>query len=368
MENLIAQNIGVDISKDRLDVAARPDGKTAQFPNDPDGHRALIKWLAGFTVVRVTFEATGVYHRLFERTLDAAGLPMVKVNPRQARQFAGATGKLAKTDAIDAKMLAHMGQACGFEPRPVVSQAIDEMRDLLSQRDALIKDRVAALTRQKTAWQPLVKRQIAKRLKQVDADVEAIDRQVEKVRDADPQLAARAEILTSIPGVGEVTANALLVEMPELGTLEQGQAAGLAGLAPMARDSGNANGKRHIRGGRARARQALYMPALVSVRHNPEFKAKYDALIKAGKPPKVAITAIMRKLIILANALLRDNRKWTKNAARQSGEDAVAGVSKGGRSPTEDIPATANQPSKRLVRQQPRKARGSDSSPLKKAA
>jgi transposase len=367
MKHLIAQSVGVDISKDRLDVALRPAGQTAQFPNDPDGHQALIKWLAGFTVVRITFEATGAYHRLFERTLDAAGLPMVKVNPRQARRFAEATGKLAKTDSIDAKMLAHMGEACALEPSRVVSQAIDEMRGLLSQRDALVKDRVAALTRQKTAWLPLVKGQLAKRLKQIDADVEAIDKQMTKARDADPQLAAKAEILTGIPGVGDVTANALLVEMPELGTLGQGEAASLAGLAPMARDSGKSAGKRHIRGGRARLRQALYMPALVCTRFNPEFKAKYKALLKAGKLKKVALTAIMRKLIILANALLRDNRKWTKNAARQPGENAEAGVSKGGRSPNADIPASADQSRKGPVRQQRRKAKSPAFSPLEKA-
>lgn len=315
MIHTLAQNVGVDISKDRLDVALHPARRTAQFSNDADGHRALIEWLADVSVARIAFEATGAYHRLFERTLAEAGLPMVKVNPRQARRFAEAIGKLAKTDRVDAAMLARMGQACELKPRPVVGQVLDEMKELLRERDALVKDRVAALNRQKTAWHPLVKRQLAKRLMQIDADLKAIDEKMKMSRSADPQIAAKAEILTSIPGVGEVTANALIVEMPELGALDQGEAASLAGLAPVAKDSGQSNGRRSIRGGRARARQALYMPALVSVRFNPEFKAKYDAMLKAGKLPKVALTAVMRKIVILANALLRDKRKWAPKPA-----------------------------------------------------
>jgi transposase len=315
MKHTLAQNVGVDISKDFLDVATSPAGDAIRFANDAKGHRALIKRLAAFEVIRVVFEATGAYHRLFERTLAEAGLPMVKVNPRQARRFAEASGQLAKTDRCDAAMLARMGAALELEPRPVVSQTTDELKELLGARDALIKDRVAALNRRKTALSALIKRQLAQRLRQIDAQIDAIDQQQKKLRSADSNVQERYQILTSIPGVGDVTANVLIVEMPELGQLEQGQAASLAGLAPIANDSGKSSRKRSIRGGRSRARQALYMPALNAVRFYPHCKAKYDAMIKAGKPKKVALVAIMRKLVILANALLRDSRKWSPQKA-----------------------------------------------------
>jgi transposase len=211
---------------------------------------------------------------------------MVKVNPRQARRFAEASGQLAKTDRCDAAMLARMGSALELEPRPVVSQTTDELKELLGARDALIKDRVAALNRRKTALSALIKRQLAQRLRQIDAQIGAIDQQQKKLRSADSNVQERYQILTSIPGVGDVTANVLIVEMPELGQLEQGQVASLAGLAPIANDSGKSSAKRSIRGGRSRARQALYMPALNAVRFYPHCKAKYDAMIKAGKPKK----------------------------------------------------------------------------------
>jgi transposase len=310
MKPTLSQTVGVDISKDFLDVAFHPASETARLANDPAGHRALIEHLRGLNVARVVFEATGAYHRLFERTLAEAGLPMVKVNPRQARRFAEATGKLAKTDRCDAALLARMGSALTLEPRPVVSQTIDEMKELLNARDALIKDRVAALNRQKIVLSPLLKRQLAHRLRQIDAQIEAIDKQQKKLRSADPHINERFDILVSIPGIGEVAANILIAQMPELGELDQSEAASLAGLAPVAKDSGKSSGKRSIRGGRARPRQALYMPALCAIRFNADCKAKYQTLIKAGKPAKVAIVAIMRKLIILANALLRDQRKW----------------------------------------------------------
>jgi transposase len=315
MGHKVTQSVGVDISKDFLDVATYPAGEAIRFANGAKGHCALLKWLKAFEVIRVVFEATGAYHCLFERTLAEAGLPMVKVNPRRARRFAEASGTLAKTDRCDAAMLARMGSALELEPRPVVSQTIDELKELLGARDALIKDRVAALNRQKTVLSPLLKRQLAQRLRQIDAQIDAIDQQQKKLRSADSDVQERYKILSSIPGVGDVTANVLIVEMPELGQLDQGQAASLAGLAPIAQDSGKSSGKRSIRGGRSRARQALYMPALSAVRFYPECKAKYDAMIKAGKPKKVALVAIMRKLAVLANALLRDSRKWTPRRA-----------------------------------------------------
>ena len=311
MRSTAAQSVGVDISKDALDVAIHPGGESFRVTNNPEGHRALIKRLKGFDIARIVFEATGAYHRLFQQALVEAGLPWVKVNPCQARRFAQATGKLAKTDRCDALMLARMGAALELETRAPASKTVEALRELVNARDALIKDRVAALNRQAIAVSPLIKRQLAQRLRQIDGQIEAIDRRLKTLRNADADLCQRFDILTSIPGVGEVTANVLVVETPELGRLEHAQAASLVGLAPVPRDSGQTHGKRSIRGGRSRARQALYMPALNAIRLNPEFKAKYQAMVKAGKPAKVAIVAIMRKLLILANALIRDQRKWT---------------------------------------------------------
>jgi transposase len=306
MRSTVAQSVGVDISKDTLDVAIHPGGESFRITNNPEGHRALIKRLKGFDIARIVFEATGAYHRLFQQAMVEVGLPWVKVNPCQARRFAQATGKLAKTDRCDALMLARMGAVLDLETRAPASKTVEVMRELVNARDALIKDRVAALNRQAIAVSPLIKRQLAQRLRQI----EAIDRRLKTLRNADSDLCQRFDILTSIPGVGEVTANVLVVETPELGRLEHAQAASLVGLAPVPRDSGQTHGKRSIRGGRPRARQALYMPALNAIRLNPEFKAKYEAMVKAGKPAKVAIVAIMRKLLILANALIRDQRKW----------------------------------------------------------
>ena len=307
-------NIGIDISKDHLDVHRLPGDERRRFDNSKAGHKALIHWI-GETPARVVYEPTGYYHRALERALAAAGMPIAKVNPRQARRFAEATGNLAKTDALDAAMLTRMGAVLSLEARLVPSGIINDLRDLRTARNALIKDQVAAQTRAKAITLPLLKRQNAARLKQIEAQREAVDAEINALIQGDPDLAQRFAILCSIPGIAEVSAAMLLIEMPELGSLDEKQVAALAGLAPIARQSGNWKGKSFIRGGRQQVRQGLYMPALVAIRFNADLKTKYEQLIKAGKAPKQAITAIMRKLIILANALLKKSRKWQTRVA-----------------------------------------------------
>lgn len=307
-------NIGIDISKDHLDVHRLPGDERRRFDNSKAGHKALIRWI-GDTPARVVYEPTGRYHRTLERALAAAGMPIAKVNPRQARRFAEATGNLAKTDALDAAMLTRMGAVLSLEARPVPSGIINDLRDLRTARNALIKDQVAALTRAKAITLPLLKRQNAARLKQIEAQREAVDAEINALIQGDPDLAQRFAILCSIPGIAEVSAAMLLIEMPELGSLDEKQVAALAGLAPISRQSGNWKGKSFIRGGRQQVRQGLYMPALVAIRFNADLKTKYEQLIKAGKAPKQAITAVMRKLIILANALLKKGRKWQTRVA-----------------------------------------------------
>lgn len=307
--------IGIDVSKERLDAHRLPDGSTKQFTNDSTGHKALIRWIKSMPVDRIVFEATGLYARDLERALSSAGLPAIKVNPRQARRFAEAVGTLAKTDAVDAVMLARMGKALELAPAPPQSESILLLKELLLARRALIKDQTAAKNRQKFANLPIVKKIISQRIRQIERDIATIDADIAKHISEDAKLANRVAILLSIPGIGAVTAAIVIIEMPELGAIDHKQAASLAGIAPMVRQSGSRAGKAHIRGGRAALRQALYMPALVATRFNPQLKALYDRLINAGKPPKIAITAVMRKLIIVANALLRKGRHWAENPA-----------------------------------------------------
>lgn len=307
--------IGVDVSKDHLDAYRLADGAARRFANDKRGHKALIKWLMETPASRVVFEPTGPYHRAVERALGVAGVPFVKVNPRQARRFAEATGKLAKTDRLDAAMLARMGAVLELEARPARSEALLELKELYVAREALVKDRTAARNRGKVLTLSLLKRQNAQRLEQIDRQIATVEAVILQSVEADASLAARFAILISIPGLSTITAFALLIAMPELGALEAGQAANLAGLAPIARQSGRWRGRSFIRGGRADVRQALSMPALVAARFNPDLKAKYAQLLGAGKPAKVALTAIMRKLLVLANALLKANRPWAKRSA-----------------------------------------------------
>ena len=315
METTIAQTAGIDISKDHFDACIYPSHAAGRFANDANGLKALIAWLDAHPVDRIIFEPTGAYHHPLERRLARTGIPLVKINPLQARRFAQAIGRRAKTDAVDAAMLARFGTLAELKARPVVSQTIDDLKELLVARRALVKDRTAALNREKVIRAGLLKRLTAQRLRQIERQIGAVDDEMRTICQADPDLKARLAILVSIPGIGETTALIMLIEMPELGSIEHKAVASLAGLAPIARDSGQTKGKRFIRGGRAYLRQALYMPALVAIRFNDDLKAKYQSLVSAGKPAKVAIIAIMRKLAILANALLTAGRPWTNRTA-----------------------------------------------------
>ena len=307
--------IGIDISKDHLDVHVHPEGCIQQFDNNRAGHAKLIAWITPRKPTRIIFEATGAYHRGLQNALAKASLPGVKINPWQTRRFAEATGQRVKTDAVDAAMLARFGATLQPDPTPAREPAIDSLAELLAARRALVKDRTAALNRGKNLTLALLKRQNQQHLKQIEAQIKDIDREQAALVAKQQSLRARFDILLSIPGLGAVSVLAMLIDMPELGSLEARQAASLGGLAPITRQSGNWQGKSRIQGGRAQLRQALYMPALVAIRFNPPLKAKYLALRAAGKPAKVAIVAIMRKLLIIANALLRDQRMWTPQLA-----------------------------------------------------
>jgi transposase len=313
MSNSLPQTIGIDISKATLDAHAHPAGTDRQFANTAKGHKALIAWLAKWRVERIAYEATATYHRALEAAL--ADWPCVKINPERARRFAQATGTLAKTDRIDATMLARMAAILQPPVRPAKSRQQVQLAELINARDGLVRDRTALKNREKNLTIAILKRQCKQRLDQIARHIAALDAEIARIIAADPALARRHQILTSIDGVGTLTANQLIATMPELGSLENKQAASLSGLAPVARQSGQWKGKSFIRGGRANVRQALYMPALVAARFNPDLKAKYKQLIALGKPAKVAITAVMRKLIVTANALLKADRLWVKSIA-----------------------------------------------------
>ena len=237
----------------------------------------------------------------------------MKVNPLQARRFAQAIGTRVKTDAVDARMLASFGNALNLEPDLPLDDKQYELKELFSSRGGLIKDRTRLINRLKTQTLALVVRQTKARIDQITRQLKVLQQDINaRVKDC-PNRARANTILRSIPGIGEVAAATILIEMPEIGTLHKKGAASLTGLAPMTRQSGKWTGKATIQGGRKQLRDALYMPALVAARHNPDMRKKYKKMIELGKPQKVALTAIMRKLIELANALVKADREWVQN-------------------------------------------------------
>ena len=307
-------SIGIDISKDHLDIYRLGAHASTRLSNDATGFRALKRWIGDSQPDLVVYEATGPYHARFERTF-VGRLPLVKVNPLQARRFAQARGTRVKTDKVDARLLAQMGSALDLVPDAPVAEDQRDLKELQIARTALIKDSTRLRNRLKTQTLAFTRRQTKARLAQIERQLAALQGEMAKLINVCPHRRQAHAILRSIPGIGEVAAAAILIECPEIGTLDKKQAASLAGLAPMTRQSGTWKGKAFIQGGRKHLRDALYMPALVATRFNPDMTIKYQAMIKAGKPAKVALIAIMRKLIELANALIKTERQWTPNPA-----------------------------------------------------
>ena len=303
--------VGIDISKDHLDAYAAPGGATARFANDAAGFPQLIAWIAP-DAARIAYEPTGAFHRDFEDALLQAGLPLYAINPYQVRCFARSRGSRAKTDAVDARTLAIMADAIA-DLRPVAakSRSDRDLAELQLVRDALVNDRKAIGNRGRHLRHHLARRLNKRRLTQIERQLEQVDAEIAKLLNDSEDLRRRFEILTSIPGISNITAAGLIVHMPELGSLTGPRAASLAGLAPVTRESGAWKGRSFIQGGREKVRRLLYMPAVSAIRCNPDLAAKYTALRAAGKPAKVAITAVMRKLIVLANVLVQQDRLWT---------------------------------------------------------
>jgi transposase len=305
--------VGIDVSKDWLDVHVL-EGFTHRCENTEVGLRDLVQRLVDLDVERIVLEATGGYERLAVAELAAAGLPIVMVNPRQVRDFAKALGKLAKTDRIDAEVLARFAQAVRPELRPQLSESQQKLRETLARRSQLIGMRTMESNRLKQAHTKRIRADVESVLAFLDKRLEAIDKDLDQLIKDSQAWQEKTDLLKSVPGIGDQTARTLLAELSELGTSSRQQIAALVGVAPMNRDSGTMRGRRTTIGGRAAVRRTLYMATLVATRYNSVIRTHYQKLLTAGKPKKVALVACMRKLLGILNAMLRKNQAWNKTA------------------------------------------------------
>ncbi len=304
--------VGIDVCKTRLDVFIHPVGQTLSVANNATGLRRLKKALAAHHVALIVMEATGKLHREAHRNLDAGGFAVAIVNPSRSRFFAQAIGALAKTDAVDARMLAIMAESLGPNVTPPPSALVESLQELVNGRDAAVTARTAIRNRIGASQTKLLIAELHRQLKAVETAIMRLEKEIKRLIAADPVLTRRFKLLLSIPGVGDVAASALVAGLTEIGSLSAKQAAMLVGLAPIACDSGDSVGARHIKGGRAHVRRALYMAAVSASNHNPPLKIFYDRLVAAGKKKKIALAAVMRKLVILANTLIHQDRPWAK--------------------------------------------------------
>ena len=303
-------HVGVDVSKARLDLFIDPTGQSLSVDNTPAAIQLLLQTLKPLNVKLVLMEATGRYERRLAADLLDAGIPVTVVNPRQAREFAKSLGKLAKTDKIDARVLAEFARLGHHR----LAEKTPGNLNLLDQRVTRRRQVVAMLATEKTRLEQLDDKlainSVRKVMRVLDQQREDLDRQIAKLIESDDNWRNKAQILDSAPGVGSDTANQLVVDLPELGKLNRQQIAALVGVAPMNCDSGSMRGQRHIRGGRADIRATLYMAAYNAMRCNPAIKAFAERLKKAGKPFKVVVTACMRKLLIILNVMVKTNQHW----------------------------------------------------------
>jgi len=304
--------VGIDVSKARLDVETRPTGEKESVANDKAGIKALVKRLAQLQPTLIVLEATGGYERQLAQALVRAELPVVVVNPRQVRDFAKATGQLAKTDSIDAGVLAHFGQAVRPEVRSLPDQVTLELRALTARRRQIIEMIVAERNRLAMTSKAVGKRIVA-HLRWLEQELERANQDLDQSIRQSPICKENQEVLLSTPSIGPVTSRTLIAELPELGTLNRKQISALVGLAPFTRDSGTLKGRRMIWGGRAPVRSALYMATLVATRRNSVIRDFYKRLIANGKLFKVAMVACMRKLITILNSMIKHKTHWSES-------------------------------------------------------
>ena len=302
--------VGVDVCKEWLDIHIHPQSHSRRLSNDKSGIRQLKRILAQLAPACIVMEATGKFHRPAHRSLSADGFAVAIVDPLRARMFARSCGYLAKTDRLDARLLALLAQALRPEATPTPTLAIEALQELVNARSAAMAELTALKNRLKASGTGFLCSELARLITVLPRHVQRLDDELERRIGEEPDLSRRAEILTSIPGIGRTTAVALISGMAELGTCSGKQAAMLAGVAPVANDSGARAGRRSIRAGRPAPRRALYMAALAATRYNPALALFAKALETAGKPPKVILVAVMRKLVVLANTLIAQDRLW----------------------------------------------------------
>ena len=309
--------VGIDVSADRLDVFVRPTGETWQSANDGPAIEELVERLSGLAPHLVVVEATGGMELPLAYELAAREVAVVVVNPRKVRDFARALGQLAKTDALDARTLAHFAEATMPETRPLPDDATRELRGLVARRRQITEMLTQERNRLRTTTSQ-VRPHVERHIQWLQDSLDGLDRELAEWMRSSPLWQAKDGLLRSAPGVGPVLSMTLLAELPELGGLDRGQIAALVGVAPFNRDSGTLRGKRTVWGGRRQVRASLYMATLVATRYNPTIKEFYSRLCQAGKPKKVALTACMRKLLITLNSMLKHGRPWNPVPAQQN--------------------------------------------------
>ena len=304
--------IGIDVSKDQLDVAVRPTNEKMSFANEDDGIDMLIKRLLPFQPHLIVLEATGSYHQLVLGRLLACGLPAIAINPRQSRDFARAIGRLAKTDSIDANVLAEFADKIRPELRSIPDEPTQQLDAICTRRRQLVT-MLAAEKNRHHSGPAAIRSQIKKHIVWLEKQINELQRDLDKLIRSTPAWREKDDLLRSCKGIGPTTSHTMLASLPELGTLSRHRIAALVGVAPFNSDTGKYRGQRHVQGGRIDVRCVLYMATLAAIRSNPVIRAFHHRLIAAGKAKKVAITACMRKLLTILNAMVRTNTRWTAN-------------------------------------------------------
>jgi transposase len=302
--------VGIDISQDTLDIAVIPSNEAFTVPRDVQGLEALCHRLQALRPKLVVMEATGGFETVVASAIAAAKLPLAVVNPRRIRAYAQALGRLAKTDRLDANTIARYGEAAKIQPQQVPDEAAMALGELVSRRRQIVETMGVERNRRRSLNQHRLIKGVDRILAALQKELSDIEIDIRDAIRGTPAWQEKDELLQSVPGIGAKLSSMLLAELPELGKLSRRKIAALVGVAPMADESGKHRGRRHIRGGRAQVRTGLYMAALVAARHNPTIAAFHQRLRAAGKAPKMALTACMRKLIVILNAMLRDNCPW----------------------------------------------------------
>lgn len=309
--------IGIDVSKARLDVAVLPSGEAWSCGNDEAGIRDLVDRVRVFRAGLVVLEATGGYELGVTMALAEQEIPLVVANPRQIRDFARATGRLAKTDSLDAHMLALFGQRVAPEPRPLADEAAQELRALLTRRRQLV-DMLSAERHRLDLAKKRVRKSLKAHIAYLERELRISNTELTGLVRESPIWREKDDLLQSVPGIGQITSQTLVAELPELGHLGRREIAALVGVAPLNRDSGTRRGVRHTWGGRSSVRRVLFMAALTAVRWNPAIRGFYQRLVAAGKPKKVALVACMRKLLTILNTMVRNHQPWNLNAVAEA--------------------------------------------------